>query len=72
MTLLANGSIKCDECGRFIAMADIINGHAYHQFELPDSEFSVESFSSACRKCVRLLLIERVDEERSRIEQTFL
>ena len=52
MALLANGSIKCDECGRFIALDSILLGTAFHQFILPDSEHSVETYESLCSDCL--------------------
>lgn len=51
MGMTRDDKIKCDECGRFIAVQDMINGKALHNCVLPDSEFSVETFESLCAKC---------------------
>lgn len=48
MSMTKDDNIKCDECGRFISTQDLIDGKAVHQFVLPDSEFSVETFESLC------------------------
>ena len=41
---------KCDVCGRFISYADLDNGLAIHQMILPDSDFSVETWETLCKK----------------------
>lgn len=44
-----DNKIKCDECGKFIPIQDLIDGVAEHRFALPDSEFSKETYESFCR-----------------------
>lgn len=51
MSMTRDDKIKCDECGRFIGVQDLIDGKALHQFVLPDSEFSDETFESLCARC---------------------
>jgi len=42
---------RCDECGRFIAMADFESGMATRYMETPDSDLSSEKFKTTCVKC---------------------
>jgi len=51
MSMTRDDKIKCDECGQFIDVQDLIDGKALHHFVLPDSEFSFETFESICAKC---------------------
>jgi Zn finger protein HypA/HybF involved in hydrogenase expression len=51
MSMTRNDAIKCDECGRFISLEDLVDGKATHNCVLPDSEFSVETFESICAQC---------------------
>jgi hypothetical protein len=51
MSMTRDDKIKCDECGQFIALLDIVDGKAAHNCVLPDSEFSCETFESICAKC---------------------
>jgi hypothetical protein len=51
MSMTRNDKIKCDECGCFIGVQDLIDGKALHHCVLPDSEFSDETFESLCAKC---------------------
>ncbi len=51
MSLLENGAIQCDGCGRFIPIADLASNAASHVYALPDSEFSKEAFESLCKNC---------------------
>ena len=43
--------IKCDECGQFISLDDLISGRATHFMSQPDSEVNDETYESECRKC---------------------
>ena len=67
MSLQDNGRIKCDWCGRFIAIDSIILGTAYHQFVLPDSECSVETYESKCPRCIKDNIIRDVEDNKQRI-----
>ncbi len=40
---------KCDQCGRFIALADIIDGRATHWMITPESDVSSETWETLCR-----------------------
>lgn len=51
MSMTRNDNIKCDECGKFIALQDLVDGKALHQCVAPDSEFSDETFESLCARC---------------------
>ena len=42
---------KCDECGKFVAYADLESGAALHTMHMPDSEFSAETWETLCAKC---------------------
>ena len=42
---------KCDECGKFIPLADLTSGVATHKQVRPDSDYSTETDESLCRKC---------------------
>jgi len=50
MSMTSDNKIKCDECGKFISIKDLIDDKASHHCVLPDSEFSKETFESFCRK----------------------
>lgn len=41
---------KCDDCGRFIALADFDHG-ASRKLLTPDSHFSREEYETLCSKC---------------------
>ncbi len=43
--------VRCDYCGRFIALQDLIDGTATNEMTLPDSEISDETFETICKKC---------------------
>lgn len=45
--------IACDECGKFISIADLDAGIASHVLSLPDSEFTKETFESQCAGCMK-------------------
>jgi len=49
--LLSSGQIKCDGCGKFIGLDDLIAGIATRFYALPDSEFSRDTFESECMDC---------------------
>lgn len=51
MSMTRTDKIKCDECGKFIATQDLIDGKAIHACVSPDSEFSDERFESFCARC---------------------
>lgn len=42
--------IRCDECGRFVAFDDLLNGIATHRLITPDSDYSEERYASLCRR----------------------
>lgn len=46
--LTRTNQIKCDECGKFIALDDLANGKAQHQLATPESLTTRETFSSLC------------------------
>lgn len=46
-----NGRIVCDYCGKFVSYKDLENKKATHKMTLPDSDLSVETWESLCRKC---------------------
>lgn len=52
MSFTRNDKIVCDNCSRFIAVQDLIDGRATHHCVLDDTEFSKETFASLCPKCV--------------------
>ena len=54
---------KCDECGRFIAMADFDKG-AVRRMVYPDSDRSAETWETLCRDHG-----EQSSGERSDVEQ---
>lgn len=43
--------IKCDECGKFVAYADLESGAAKSTYVTPDSHFSDERIEFLCRRC---------------------
>ena len=45
--------IKCDTCGKFISYKDIELGKAYNVLVYPDSDMTMETYSSECRKCYK-------------------
>lgn len=51
MSLTDNGSIKCDGCGRFISIEDLMAERASHHLVTPDAEGFRETFESECEKC---------------------
>lgn len=51
MSMTRDDKIKCDECGKFISVQDLVDGKALHHCVLPSSEFSDETFESLCAKC---------------------
>ncbi len=51
MSMTRDDKIKCDECGRFIGVQDLVDGKALHHCVTPDSEFSDETFESLCSRC---------------------
>jgi hypothetical protein len=43
--------IKCDGCGKFIGIQDLMEERASHHLITPSSHFSTEQFESLCPKC---------------------
>ena len=41
---------RCDECGRFIPLADFDSGAAQRHLLTPDSDRSREEFETLCKK----------------------
>jgi hypothetical protein len=42
---------KCDYCGKFIGIQDMIDGKAERYMVTPDSEYSVETWDTHHRSC---------------------
>ena len=42
---------KCDECGQFISMLDLIKGNATNKQDTPDSYYSKETYIRLCKTC---------------------
>lgn len=51
MSMTKRNGIKCDECGRFISIQDLMDEKAIHTCVSPDSDWSAERFESLCAKC---------------------
>ena len=51
MSITRNDQIRCDECGKFIAIEELIEGRASHHLLTPDSDWSKEEFESLCAVC---------------------
>jgi len=47
--------IRCDECGRFIAYADLESGAAVSRLVTPDSDRSREEYETLCVKHVSMV-----------------
>jgi hypothetical protein len=45
-----NQSLRCVECGRFVAYEDIIEGRAVHKLITPESLITHERFETLCKK----------------------
>jgi len=43
--------VRCDECGQFIPLADLVSGDAVHRQVYPDSDQTKETDESLCKKC---------------------
>ncbi len=41
----------CDECGRYIPMLDYENETAYREMVTPDTDFTMETYETICRRC---------------------
>jgi ribosomal protein S26 len=50
--LLDNGSLKCDVCGRFIPLQDLVDKTAIHKMITPSSALTWEEWDTVCRKCL--------------------
>jgi hypothetical protein len=51
MSITRTNQIRCDSCGKFIPINDLMHGLATHTMVLPDSEYSAETFESECSYC---------------------
>lgn len=51
-------SLKCDECGRFIAYKDIEDGVAIHHPITPDSDYTNEYFETLCKLHTQKSIVE--------------
>lgn len=45
--------IKCDICGRFVSLADLISGKAERYLLTPDSDYSAEDYETYHMECYR-------------------
>jgi hypothetical protein len=43
--------LRCDDCGRFVAYADLESGSARHLPICLDNEFSPEEWETLCKVC---------------------
>jgi len=43
--------LKCDQCGKFVALIDLENGRASHRCIVPSSLCSDEVFETQCSRC---------------------
>lgn len=57
MSLTRTYQIKCDRCGKFISINDLIAGSAWHVLVSPDSEFSQERYESQCSSCCKAPIV---------------
>lgn len=48
--LTKNNNFKCDECGKFITLEDLVEGKALHALVTPDSHWSSEEYLTLCRE----------------------
>ena len=48
---MAENSIRCDVCGRFISLNDLADERASHKLIYPDSDRSAETWESLCKQC---------------------
>lgn len=46
---MARLPIKCDVCGRFVALEKLLDGSAIHRILTPDSHFSREEWETLCQ-----------------------
>lgn len=46
-----HNQIKCDQCGRFVKLQDLVEGKAAHWLDTPDSDRSSETWESLCSRC---------------------
>lgn len=42
---------RCDICGRFVSLSDLISGKASTKMVTPDTHFTAEEFETLCPKC---------------------
>jgi len=47
------GTLKCLDCGQFIANKDLIKGQARHQMVTPDAYGTSETWETLCPKCLK-------------------
>lgn len=50
---ISNSPLKCDDCGKFVAYADLDSGKARHTLVTPDSDYSAETFDTTCARCTK-------------------
>ena len=48
---MANVWNRCDICGKFVSMADFVNGDARRELITPDSEFTSEDYETYHVRC---------------------
>jgi len=49
--LTINDKLKCDECGQFVSIDDLVTGKASHVMVLPESETTKETYETLCEDC---------------------
>jgi len=50
MPLTSNQNLRCDVCGRFIKLEDIVEGRASFTLVTPDSLKTQETYEGLCRE----------------------
>lgn len=63
--LTKNGQISCDFCGKFIAVAELIEQKATHSLLTPDSELTKEEYESYHHACLSAHLKKLRGQERA-------
>lgn len=56
------GQIKCDQCGRFVNLQDLVNGNAMHCLCEPDSDLSRETWDSLCARCNAPIVVPQASD----------
>lgn len=49
--LTINDKLKCDECGQFVSIDDLVTGKASHVIIVPESETTKETYETLCEDC---------------------